>query len=75
VGRNATIEHFVSVEQGAKVLSGSISRSLVLDEAYVDLGGLRLIDSVIGAKSVIKALREVHGEARFIISDYSVIEF
>jgi len=75
VGRNATIEHFVSVEQGAKVLSGSISRSLVLDEAYVDLGGLRLIDSVIGAKSVIKALREVHGEAKFIISDYSVIEF
>jgi glucose-1-phosphate thymidylyltransferase len=75
IGRNTVIEHFVSVERGAKVLSGSISRSLILDEAQVDVKTLRLRDSVIGAKSVIKALREIHGEAKFIVSDYSIVEF
>jgi glucose-1-phosphate thymidylyltransferase len=74
IGRNVTIEHFVSIEQGAKVLSGSISRSLILDEALIDVGNLRLKDSVIGAKTTIKAWREVHGEARFVISDYSIVE-
>jgi glucose-1-phosphate thymidylyltransferase len=56
------------------VLSGSISRSLILDEALIDVGKLRLKDSVIGAKTTIKAWREVHGEARFVISDYSIVE-
>ena len=75
VGKNAMVEHFVSIEKGAKVLSGFITRSLILDESVVDIEALRLIDSVIGAKSTIKARRDVHGEARFIISDYSIIEF
>jgi len=75
VEKNAMVEHFVSIEKGAKVLSGFITRSLILDESVVDIRALRLIDSVIGAKSTIKARREAHGEARFIISDYSIIEF
>lgn len=75
VGKSAMVEHFVSIERGAKVLSGSMTRSLVLDEAVVDIGALKLRDSVIGAKSTIKARRGVHGEAKFIISDYSIIEF
>jgi len=75
VGRNALVEHFVSIERGSKMLAGSISRSLILDEATVDIGALRLKDSVIGTKSVIKASREVYGEARFIIADHSIVEF
>ena len=75
IGKDAIVEHFVSVERETKVLSGSITRSLILDESVVDIGALRLKDSVIGAKSVIKARRDVHGEARFIISDYSIVEF
>lgn len=75
IGRNASIEHFTSVEQGAKVLSGSISRSLILNEALVDVGRLRLKDSVIGVKSLIRAFREIQGEAKLIVSDYSIVEF
>jgi len=75
IGRNSFVEHFVSIEQGAKVLSGSISRSLVLDESIIDVGRLNLKDSVIGAKSTIKARGELHGEAKLIISDYSIVEF
>jgi glucose-1-phosphate thymidylyltransferase len=74
VGRNAVVEHFSSVEQGSKMLSGSLTRSLILDEAIVDVNGLRLRDSVIGSKSVVKARSNLYGEARLIISDYSVVE-
>jgi len=74
VGRNAVVEHFVSVEQGSRILSGSLSRSLVLDEALVDAGGLRLRDSVVGSRSVIRARGDFRGEARFVVSDYSVVE-
>jgi len=74
IGRNAVVEHFVSVEQGSRVSSGSLSRSLVLDGALVDVGGLRLKDSVIGSRSVIRASRDIRGEAKFVISDYSVVE-
>uniref|UniRef100_A0A7J3Z8Q6 Glucose-1-phosphate thymidylyltransferase n=1 Tax=Ignisphaera aggregans TaxID=334771 RepID=A0A7J3Z8Q6_9CREN len=74
IGRNAVVEHFVSVEQGSRISSGSLSRSLVLDGALVDVGGLRLKDSVIGSRSVIRASRDIRGEAKFVISDYSVVE-
>jgi glucose-1-phosphate thymidylyltransferase len=75
IGRNALVEHFVSIEQEAKVLSGSISRSLILDESVIDVGRLNLKDSVIGTKSTIKACRELHGEVKLVISDYSIVEF
>jgi glucose-1-phosphate thymidylyltransferase len=74
IGRNAVVEHFVSVEQGSKISSGSLTRSIVLDEAVVDVNGLRLRDSVVGSKSVVKARSNLYGEARLIISDYSVVE-
>jgi glucose-1-phosphate thymidylyltransferase len=73
IGRNALVEHFVSIEQGAKVLSGSLTRSLILDNALVDVNGLRLIDSVAGSHTIIESSRELRGEARLIISDYSQI--
>jgi len=73
IGRNTSIEHFVSLEQGAKVLSGSISRSLILDNAIVDIDGLRLIDSVIGSNAVIRSSRELRGDVRLVLSDYSQI--
>jgi glucose-1-phosphate thymidylyltransferase len=74
IGKGAVVEHFSSVEQGSKIYSGSLIRSLVLDEAVVDVNGLRLRDSVIGSKSVVKARNNLYGEARLIISDYSVVE-
>jgi len=74
IGRGAVVEHFSSVEQGSKISSGSLTRSIVLDEAVVDVNSLRLRDSVVGSKSVVKARNNLYGEARLIISDYSVVE-
>uniref|UniRef100_A0A7J2U076 Glucose-1-phosphate thymidylyltransferase n=1 Tax=Ignisphaera aggregans TaxID=334771 RepID=A0A7J2U076_9CREN len=73
VGRNAVVEHFSSIEQGSKMLSGSLTRSLVLDNALIDINGLRLVDSVIGSNTVIKSSRELRGEARVVVSDYSQV--
>jgi glucose-1-phosphate thymidylyltransferase len=73
VGRNSVVEHFSSIEQGSKMLSGSLTRSLVLDNALIDINGLRLVDSVIGSNTVIKSSRELRGEARVVVSDYSQV--
>ena len=73
IGRNAVVEHFVSVEQGSKISSGSLTRSLVLDNAVIDVDGLRLVDSVVGSNTVIKSSRELRGEARIVVSDYSQV--
>jgi len=73
VEKSAVLEHFVSIERGSKILSGAITRSLVLDNAVIDVDGLRLVDSVVGSNTVIKSSRELRGEAKFIVSDYSYI--
>jgi len=73
VGRGAILEHFVSIERGSKILSGTVTRSLVLDNAVIDVNGLRLVDSVVGSNTVIKSSRELRGEAKFIVSDYSYV--
>ena len=74
VGRSAVVEHYVSVEAGSRIVSGSITRSLILNNVVVDINGLRLIDSVIGRYSVVKCLKEIHGEMKLAISDYSRVE-
>ncbi|WP_440060010.1 glucose-1-phosphate thymidylyltransferase [Thermogladius sp. 4427co] len=74
VERNAVVEHYVSIEQGARVLSGSIMRSLVMDGAEIDLNKARLIDSVIGSRSIIKCSRELQGDISLVISDYSRVQ-
>jgi len=73
IGKNALVEHFVSIEQGSKVLAGSLTRSLILDNALVDINGLRLIDSVAGSHTILKSSRELRGDAKLIVSDYSQI--
>jgi glucose-1-phosphate thymidylyltransferase len=81
IGRNVVvdkkgfIEHFVSLEHETRLLSGSMSRSLVLDHATIDIGSSRLVDSVIGSRSLVRSRRELHGDIRLIISDQSFVEF
>jgi len=74
VGKKGVIEHYVSLERGAKIVSGSASRSLIMDYATIDGNKLRLMDSVIGRYSSFKSLKEIHGEIRLVISDYSRVE-
>ena len=73
IGKASSIEHFVSVEAESKVISGSITRSLILDHSVIDIRNLRLIDSVIGRYSMVQSARELHGNLKLAISDYSRI--
>ncbi|MEM1604668.1 MAG: glucose-1-phosphate thymidylyltransferase [Fervidicoccaceae archaeon] len=75
IGKNAVVEHFTSIEKGARVVSGSVSRSLILDESTIDVQNIRLRDSVIGARSMVRSRGDNHGEARIVISDFSLVEF
>ncbi len=74
VEKKAVVEHYVSIEQGAKIVSGSITRSLIMDYATIDINRLRLIDSVIGRYSSIRCTKEIHGEMKLAISNYSRVE-
>ena len=74
VGGNATIDHYSSIERNAKILSGYIMRSLVLDNTLIDIGRFRLKDSIIGRQSVISIKTNSFGEAQIITSDFSKIK-
>lgn len=74
IGGEAVVEHYVSVEGGSRILSGSLSRTLVMNDSLVDVKRLRLVDSVVGRGCVVRASREIHGELRLAISDYSRVE-
>ncbi|MDM7275028.1 MAG: glucose-1-phosphate thymidylyltransferase [Thermoprotei archaeon] len=77
VGRNAhiakssEIEHYVSVEEQAYIEGGSISRSLILEEAKLVLGRARIVDSIIGPRSVV-VLRD--GKYRLIVGERNQLE-
>jgi glucose-1-phosphate thymidylyltransferase len=73
VAKEAVIEPFTSIEAHARVESGIISRSLVLNNARLKLNKTRLINSIIGRYSVIESTRELHGDVEFIITDYSIV--
>lgn len=74
IGKNAIIEHYVSLEEGVKFLSGSTSRSLIMNKSIIDLGNARLIDSVIGRKCIVKIREEYQGMLKLAVSDYSMVE-
>ncbi len=67
---NAIIEHYVSIEARSRILSGSLTRSLVLNDSTIDMNKLRLIDSVIGRYCSVTCKRELHGSIKLAISDY-----
>ena len=73
VAKEAVIEPFTSIEAHARVESGIVSRSLVLNNARLKLNKTRLINSIIGRYSVIESTRELHGDVEFIITDYSIV--
>lgn len=73
VGKSSVVEHYVSIETSSKILSGALTRSLVLNNTTIDINKLRLMDSVIGRYSIVKCQRELYGSIRLAISDYSKV--
>ncbi len=74
VSRDSVVESYTSLEAGARVESGSLARSLVLERALLDTRRLRLVNSIVGRESVVKCSRELYGDFRVVISDYSYVE-
>ena len=73
IGENAIVEHYSSVERSVRVVSGKIARSLIMDDTIVDIGSLRLIESVVGRNSLVKSTRELHGDIKLEVSNFSKI--
>ena len=75
ISENAILEHYVSLETEAKVISGSITRSIILDNAEIDIDNFRMKDSIIGKYSVVKSKGiGANINIRLIISDFSRVE-
>ena len=74
VGPKARMEHYVSLESSSRVISGIVSRSLLLEETRVDVNSLRLVDSVVGRRASVVCRRELYGTIRVTLSDYSSVE-
>ncbi|MGC8544229.1 MAG: glucose-1-phosphate thymidylyltransferase, partial [Vulcanisaeta sp.] len=72
IGKDTVIEHYVDVESNVSIGGGSVSRSIVLDNARLELGRARVVDSIIGPKSVVRLERGRHtlilGEGNLVIS-------
>lgn len=73
IDKNAVVEHYVSVEHSTKVTSGHITRSLILNNTELDLNKARIVDSVIGCYCKVRCSRELHGDLKLTIFDYSSI--
>ncbi len=74
IGKEAILEHYVDLEPGSKVISGSLTRSLVLDNTKIELGKARLVDSVVGTKSSIRLLSGNSMTLRLVLGQESVVE-
>ena len=74
IDKNAVIEHYVSIEKNTNVKSGTLTRTLVLSDSFIDINKLRLVDSVVGRYCKVIAKRELYGNLKLAISDYSRIE-
>ncbi len=68
--RGSKIEHYVDIEQGSRIVSGHLTRTLVLAEADIEANSARIVDSIIGRKAKI---RLNSGQYKIIIGDYSTL--
>ena len=71
IGKDAVIEHYVDVEANVNINGGSISRSIILDNAELELNRARVVDSIIGPGS---RIRLFNGVNRLIIGEGNIIE-
>jgi len=70
ISRDAIIEHYVDVESGSRILGGSLTRSLVLEEVEINASRARIVDSIIGRSSKVML---GNGSYSIITGDYSRI--
>lgn len=75
VAKEALIEHYVSVEKDARIASGSVTRSVIFEHALVDIGRLRMTDSIVGAHTLVRSRQSAaYNNIKLVLSDYSRVE-
>ncbi len=74
IGKDAILEHYVDLEPHSRLISGSLTRSLVLESTEIVLGKARLVDSIVGSKSVIKLLSNNGMTLRLVLGEGSILE-
>ncbi len=74
IGKEAVLEHYVDVEGEARVLTGSMSRALILPDASLDLNDARLRDSIIGPSSQIYISKGIRSTMKLVISQESTVD-
>jgi glucose-1-phosphate thymidylyltransferase len=74
VGEGAVISGYVDLEGGATFKSGYARRSLILEGALLDLNDSTLLESIVGAKSTIKAKRGVRTTISLVGAQESFVE-
>ena len=74
VAKGVIVEPYTSLEDGAKVLSGLVARSLLLEEAEVEARRTRLVNSILGRKARVIIAKEIYSDIRLFLSDYSLVE-
>ncbi len=74
IEKGAKIEHYVSLEKKSKIISGSIVRSLVMDNSIVNINEARLVESIIGRNAeIIVNKKNFNGDLKLLLSDYSKV--
>lgn len=71
IGENTVIEHYVDIEANVGIYGGSISRSIIMNNARLELDKARIIDSIVGPNSRIKL---IGGVSRLVIGEGNIIE-
>jgi glucose-1-phosphate thymidylyltransferase len=73
IGEKASVMGYVDLERGSLLVSGHVNKSLILEGASLDLDESTLSESVVGAKSSIKA-RGTKASISVVSAQESVIE-
>ncbi len=69
--RGTKIEHYVDIEQGCRIISGQLTRTLVLSEARIEANNARIVDSIIGRRATIMLNS---GQYKIVVGDYSILK-
>jgi len=74
IGKHAKVEHYVDLEEGVRLDSGSLSRSIVLNSSNINAQYSRIVDSVIGPNSNIWISNDLRINLRLVVAQESVLK-
>ncbi len=75
IGPGTFIGPYTSIENNVRISGGEILSSLIMNNAYIELGDdTRIIDSIIGTNAVVKRNKSRKRGTRLILGETSIVE-